>query len=273
MPVTIGACVKALKQKNKKALIAYLTAGDPHLQFTHDLIVELENAGVDILELGVPFNYPVGDGPVIQRSARRALQSGTSLSLILTFVARLRQEGVEMPIVLFSYHNPVYAYGYEKLASASAHAGVSATLVVDMPPEESAEYCKCFNGAGLDTVFLATPTTSTERLELVERASSGFCYYVSRAGVTGGKHDLSDSLAGELSHLKNFISLPVFVGFGIRTAEHARTIGKIADGVIVGSAFVENIELASSESKAKKKIITLASAFRDGLDSELTIRE
>ncbi|MFT5131939.1 MAG: tryptophan synthase alpha chain [Gammaproteobacteria bacterium] len=267
MPLTIKACVKALQQKNKKALVAYLTAGDPHLQFTHDLILELENTGVDILELGVPFNYPVGDGPIIQRSARRALESGTSLSVILPFVARLRQDGVEMPIVLFSYHNPIYAYGYEKLANESAAAGLSAILVVDLPPEESAEYCGYFNGAGLDTIFLATPTTSTDRLELVERASSGFCYYVSRAGVTGGKHDLSDSLAAELSHVKKFISIPVFVGFGIRTADHARTIGKIADGVIVGSAFVESIELASSDAEAKKKIVALASAFRDALDS------
>lgn len=267
MPVSITTKIKELEQDGKKALVAYLTAGDPHLDFTHELIIELEKSGVDIIELGVPFNFPVGDGPVIQRSARRALASETSLSGIIPFVAEIRRAGVKIPIVLFSYHNPVYAYGYEKLAADSVNAGVSAILVVDLPPEESTEYCSYFNSAGVDTIFLATPTTSTERLHLVKQAGSGFCYYVSRAGVTGGQQDLSTSLASELEHVKQYISIPVFVGFGIRTAEHVRTVGKIADGVIVGSAFVECIEQTSSEFEAKEKIISLASAFREALDA------
>ena len=263
---SIEETVKALKQDGKKALVAYLTAGDPNFQFSHDIIAELENVGVDIIELGVPFGHPVGDGPVIQGSAKRALANGVCLANILPFVARLRREGVAIPIVLFSYHNPVYSYSYERLATEAAKAGVSAVLVVDLPPEESREYCQSFNGAGIETVFLATPTTTTERLALIRNVSSGFCYYVSRSGVTGGQHNLSDSLASELAQVKKSIPIPIFVGFGIRTAEHARNIGQIADGIIVGSAFVECIENSVDETEAKNKIIALATKLRKALD-------
>ena len=266
MSRSIEETAKALKQHKRKALVAYLTAGDPHFQFSHDIIVELENVGVDIIELGVPFGHPVGDGPVIQRSARRALENGVCLANILPFVARLRREGVDLPIVLFSYHNPVFSYSYERLATEAAKAGVSAVLVVDLPPEESGEYCLSFNGAGIETVFLATPTTTTERLALIREAGSGFCYYVSRSGVTGGQHNLSDSLASELAHVKKFIPIPIFVGFGIRTADHARSIGQIADGIIVGSAFVECIENAADKAEAKTKMLALATMLREALD-------
>ncbi len=266
MSRSIEETAKALKQHKRKALVAYLTAGDPHFQFSHDIIVELENVGVDIIELGVPFGHPVGDGPVIQRSAKRALENGVCLANILPFVARLRHEGVAIPIVLFSYHNPVYSYSYERLATEAAKAGVSAVLVVDLPPEESREYCLSFNSAGIETVFLATPTTTTERLALISEVGSGFCYYVSHSGVTGGWHNLSDSLASELAQVKKIIPIPIFVGFGIRTAEHARRIGQIADGVIVGSALVECIENAVDEAEAKKKMIALAATLREALD-------
>ncbi len=266
MTNSIASTVAALREQNRKALVAYLTAGDPNLSFSHDIILELQAAGVDILELGVPFNHPVGDGPVIQRSAARALENDTSLSDILKLVASLREQGVVMPVVLFSYHNPIYAYGYEKLAKQASEAGVSALLVVDLPPEESAEYRKCFNSAGIDTIFLATPTTSSERLALVEEVGSGFCYYVSRSGVTGGQQDLSASLALELEQVQKVISIPVFVGFGISTPEHVRSIAPLADGVIVGSAFVKCIELSEDEAEAKAKLLALINSLREALD-------
>lgn len=266
MTNSISSTVASLRDQNRKALVAYLTAGDPSLRFTHDIIIELQAAGVDILELGVPFNHPVGDGPVIQRSAARALENDTSLTDILSLVAGLREQGVVMPIVLFSYHNPIYAYGYEKLAKEASSAGISALLVVDLPAEESAGYRECFNSVGIDTVFLATPTTSSERLGLVEEVGSGFCYYVSRSGVTGGQQDLSASLALELQQVKKVISIPVFVGFGIRTAEHVRNIAPLADGVIVGSAFVECIEQSHDETEAKNRLLQLIGSLRQALD-------
>ena len=238
----------------------------PYLGFTADIIVELEKAGVDIIELGVPFGQPVGDGPTIQRSAQRALDKQTSLKTILPLVKQVRLQGVELPIVLFSYHNPIFSYGYKALARDAAEAGVSGTLVVDLPPEESKEYRSILNRAGIDTIFLATPTTSDQRLPLVTEAGSGFCYYVSRTGVTGGNQDLSASLATELGHVKQFIDLPVFVGFGIRTPEHARAVGKVADGVIVGSAFVDCIENSPNEAAAKEQILMLARDLRASLD-------
>jgi tryptophan synthase alpha chain len=266
MPRSIAETVSELRAQGRKALVAYVTAGDPDLQFTHDIILELEKVGVDIVELGVPFGHPVGDGPSIQRSVKRALDNGVSLTDILAMVRQLRQTGATLPIVLFSYHNPVFSYGYETLAKEAANVGVSAVLLVDLPPEESGEYCASLNSAGIDTVFLATPTTTTERLPLVGAAASGFCYYVSRAGVTGGNQDLSISLASELVQLKEFVKIPVFVGFGIRTAEHVRIVAKIADGVIIGSAFVDCIEEATSEEEAKEQVVALATTLRQALD-------
>jgi tryptophan synthase alpha chain len=270
MPKTISETYGELSAQGRKALVAYVTAGDPDLDFTHDVIIDLEKAGVDIIELGVPFGCPVGDGPTIQRSAQRALDNRVSLANILPLASKLRLSGVELPIVLFSYHNPVFDYGYEALASEAAKAGISGILVVDLPPEESAEYRSAFNGAGLDTIFLATPMTADERLPLVREAASGFCYYVSRTGVTGGNQDLSASLAKELAHVKEHISVPVFVGFGIRTPEHARTVGKIADGVIVGSAFVDCIEKAGTEAEAKEQMVELAASLRLALDEAVS---
>jgi tryptophan synthase alpha chain len=266
MPRTIAETVAALKAQNRKALVAYVTAGDPSLQFTRDIILALEQAGVDIIELGVPFGHPVGDGPTIQRSAKRALANGVTFDDALQLVEQLRQDGCEMPIVLFGYHNPLFRYGYENLAKEGARVGVSASLIVDLPPEESLDYRNALNAAGIDTIFLATPLTTDQRLPLVNEATSGFCYYVSRTGVTGGNQDLSASLANELAHVKKFVDQPVFVGFGIRTPEHARAIGKIADGVIVGSAFIDCIEKAPDEQAASSQVVALAKSLRQALD-------
>jgi tryptophan synthase alpha chain len=266
MPLTIGEVYTDLQQQGRKALVAYVTAGDPDLQFTYDIIAALEKSGVDIVELGVPFNHPIGDGPLIQASAKRALANRVYLKEIFPLVEKLRTNDVKLPIVLFSYHNPVFSYGYDALAKKGMEVGVSASLIVDLPAEESQQYRQSLNNAGIDTVFIATPTTSTERLTLINEATSGFCYYVSYAGVTGSKQDVSTSLGNEVADLRKYIDKPIFVGFGIRTAEHARKIGKIADGIIVGSAFVECIEKASSIGEAKKQIIALASSLRQALD-------
>lgn len=266
MPSSIREAAGRLQAEGRKALVAYVTAGDPTPEFTCDIIGELEQAGVDLIELGVPFAHPVGDGPTIQRSTRRALANQVSLMTILPLVKRVRQRGIELPIVLFSYHNPVFSYGYRALAEEASAAGVSGVLVVDLPPEESAAYRSTLNGAGIDTIFLATPTTSNERLPLVAEAASGFCYYVSRTGVTGGDQGLSDSLSTELQRIRKFVDIPVFVGFGIRTPEQVRVAGRSADGVIVGSAFVECIENSSSAAEAKSQIVDLAMSLRGALD-------
>jgi len=255
-----------LKAERRKALVAYLTAGDPNLAFTSEIIPALANAGVNAIELGVPFADPVGDGPVIQDSVQRALQHDVAIGDVLKLVGRVRENGTEIPIVLFSYHNPVFSFGYERLAKEAREVGVSGVLVVDLPPEESSEYCAVFNKAGVNTVFLATPLTEEKRLPLVDECTSGFCYYVSRTGTTGGAHRISRTLGAEIARVKTFISTPILVGFGIQTPEHARKVGQIADGVIVGSAFVECIARARDENDAKFQIIALARRLREGLD-------
>lgn len=247
--------------------MAYLTAGDPHLPFTADIIPALAQAGVDIIELGVPFNHPLGDGPTIQRSARRALANRVYLNDILLLIEKLRGDGVKLPIILFSYHNPVFSYGYAALAEAAARAGVSASLIVDLPPEESRDYCHSLNRLGIDTIFLVTPTTSAQRLALINERTRGFCYYVSHVGVTGSRvENIFANLDGEIAVLRDTIKVPIFVGFGIRTAGQARVVGNVADGVIVGSAFVDCIEQASNDEEAKQRVINLAGELRRALD-------
>lgn len=266
MALTITQACERRRADGGKAFVAFVTAGDPDLQFTFDIIVALEKSGVDIIELGLPFNYPVGDGPTIQRSYKRALANAVHLPELFATVEKLRQHGVTIPILLFTYHNPVFSYGYEALATESARVGISAALVVDLPPEESSEYCQALNSRGIDTVFPATPTTSKKRLALIGKATSGFCYYVSRTGVTGGKQDMNASLDAELAELKKRIEVPVFVGFGIRTAEQARAFAAVADGVIVGSAFIDCIESSSNDAEAKQQMIALATGLRQALD-------
>lgn len=229
----------------KRAFIPFITAGDPHLEATRDLAVALGENCADVLELGVPFSDPVADGPVIQRSSLRALQSGTSLAKVLKTVRAVRQQS-QVPVVLFSYFNPVLQYGLERLAEDAGEAGVDGLLLTDLPPEESAPYLPPLRKRGLDTIFLASPTTSAGRLKRIAEASTGFIYLISRAGVTGQQSSVEQDVKGRIDALRRASSLPIAVGFGISRPEHVRQVWDMADAAVVGSALVQQIEETSS---------------------------
>jgi tryptophan synthase alpha chain len=225
----------------RKAFIAFVTAGDPSLDRTVEIALAMESAGVDILELGVPFSDPLADGPVIQRASERALAQGTSVVSVLDAVRRIRRQS-ELPLVLFSYMNPLLRYGLGRLATDAVAAGVDGVLVTDLPPEEAREWMSCARAAGLDTIFLAAPTSPDARLRRVAESSSGFVYAVSRTGVTGERDAISGDAADLVGRLRGFTSLPIALGFGISTPEQVRAASAVADGVVVGSAIVRFLE-------------------------------
>ena len=237
----IGARFALLAEKRHKAFVGFVTAGDPSLERTVEIAWELEGAGVDVLELGVPFSDPLADGPVIQRASERALAKGTSLALVLDAVVRIRARS-ELPLLLFSYMNPLLRYGLDRLARDAVAAGVDGVLVTDLPPEEAGEWIAIARRSGLDTVFLAAPTSPDARLSRVAESSRGFVYAVSRTGVTGERNALSDDAAGLVARLKALTTAPVVVGFGISTPEQVRAAAEEADGVVVGSAIVRFVE-------------------------------
>ena len=241
MTRAIAARFTELKANNRKAFIPFITAGDPDLETTIRLVSELERAGSHIVELGVPFSDPVADGPVIQRASERALKHGYRLSDYLSAVKTIRRESA-IPIVLFSYFNPILQYGLERLATDARSAGVDGVLVTDMTPEEGGEYCACLEQHGLDAIFLVAPTSDDRRVEAIARCSRGFIYLVSRTGITGERQSLSDSMAPTLARIRKHSELPVAVGFGVSRPEHVREVWKIADGAVVGSAIVSQIE-------------------------------
>lgn len=230
-----------LQNQHSKALVTFITAGDPDLSATEEMIHLLEAAGADVIELGVPFSDPMADGPTIQLSSERALASGTTLRGILEVVKKVRTRS-QVPLILMGYLNPVHAYGYESFCRDAAEAGVDGILLVDMPPEESLELTVPARRHGLDVIFLLTPTSDAARISAVDLLGSGFVYYVTVTGVTGTRTSVSDTLAQELSRVKQVISLPVMAGFGISTPEQAAEVGKLADGVVVGSAIVKLFE-------------------------------
>ncbi|MBI2423262.1 MAG: tryptophan synthase subunit alpha [Candidatus Hydrogenedentes bacterium] len=236
----IDARFAALKAEGKTAFIPYITAGDPNLAQTEKLVYALEKAGVDIIEFGVPFSDPVGDGPVNQEAALRALKNHITLKDIFACVARIRTNS-PIPIVLFTYFNPVLAYGFVGFARDAAAAGVDGVLCVDLPPEEATEYKAALDEAGVRTVFLMAPTSTDKRIELIARNSTGFIYYVSRLGVTGERDALETDLRSAVARIKQHTDKPVAVGFGISTPAHARDVASMADGVVVGSAIVRMI--------------------------------
>lgn len=229
-----------LKAKAQPAFIAYITAGDPTLDMTAKYVAALEKAGTDIVEFGVPFSDPVADGVVNQEAAQRALLNNVSLHDIVALVKRMRAT-TQIPLVLFTYFNPVLAYGIKAFAEDAADAGVDGVLCVDLPPEEAEEYRSCLNAKGISTIFLLAPTSPPERVALIARSSSGFVYYVSRTGVTGERSEIESSVKEMVARIKRHTELPVAVGFGISTPEQAEEVGGYADGVIVGSAIVRMI--------------------------------
>ncbi|MFM1921185.1 MAG: hypothetical protein RLZZ303_2819 [Candidatus Hydrogenedentota bacterium] len=229
-----------LKSAGKPAFIPYITGGDPNLATSRDVILSLAEAGSDVIELGIPFSDPVGDGPVIQEASQRALANHVTTRDILDLVREVRAHS-DVPILLFSYYNPILVYGVERLSKDVAEAGADGILCVDLPPEEADEYKAAMDAHGLCTVFLTAPTTSDARLEAVARQCTGFVYYVSRLGVTGERAALVTDLAEQVARIKRHTDKPVAVGFGISTPEHAREVAGMAEGVVVGSAIVRLI--------------------------------
>jgi tryptophan synthase alpha chain len=234
----IGKKFTELKAKGEKALILYVTAGDPDLETTEKLILALDRTGVDILEIGVPFSDPTADGPVIQEAAQRALRRGATLTAILKMIARVRKV-TAIPIVLFTYYNPIFAYGNDRFAGQAKKAGVDGLLVVDLPPEEADELRTFTDPRGIDFITLTAPTTDDRRLAKIVTTSSGFIYYISVTGVTGTKEPEAKAASRDLRRIGKATDLPVAVGFGISTAAQVRKFAALADGVVIGSAFVK----------------------------------
>ncbi len=229
------------RDEGRAAFIAYITCGDPTLARTKELVDEFVRSGVDIVEFGVPFTDPMADGVANQEAANRALINHVSMADVLATVRDIRDAGTAVPIVLFTYFNPVYAYGLERFVRDAAESGVDGVLLVDVPPEEAGEYRGLMRDAGLDTIFLVAPTTEPERVNLILDSCSGFVYYVSRRGVTGEQASLADDLSAKLAALRKKTDLPVAVGFGVSTPEHVAEVAEYAEGVIVGSAIVSRV--------------------------------
>ncbi len=229
-----------LKQQNRTAFMPYLVAGDPDMDTTRRLILAMERSGANLIELGIPFSDPMADGPTNQLAAERALKAGATLTNTLAMLKELRRESA-IPVMLMGYYNPFFRYGLEKFCCDAAGAGADGLIIPDLQPDDADEIRPHANAVDLDTVFLVAPTSTPERLELVERESRGFVYAVSLTGVTGARDSLPPELAGFIAGARRIISLPICVGFGISTPEMAAEVAKIADGVIVGSAIVKRI--------------------------------
>jgi tryptophan synthase alpha chain len=235
-----------LRASGEMGIVAYITAGDPSLEATLKFVLALAEAGADVIELGVPFSDPLADGPTIQRASERALKSGTGLGGVLAMVHSIRKQS-DVPLVLFSYYNPVLQMGLEKFGHFAKAAGADGVLITDLTPEESDDYLRVMRSNKLDTIFLAAPTSDDDRLRKISAASSGFLYLISRTGVTGTKDALPDDLPALLRRTRTFTNLPVAVGFGISLPGHVSVLGGLADAAVVGSALVSEIEKATAQ--------------------------
>jgi tryptophan synthase alpha chain len=249
----IGDMFRELKSRGEKAFIPFIMAGDPDLETTVRLVLELERAGSHIIELGMPFSDPVADGPTIQRAAQRALQHQYKLSDYLNAVKDIRQTS-HVPLIVFSYYNPIFQYGLESFARDARSAGVDGILITDITPEESEPYGSAMEANELDTIFLAAPTSNEERIAKIASCSKGFVYVVSRAGVTGAQQQISDTVLPTIQRVRKCTSLPVAVGFGISNPEQVRATWEIADGAVVGSAIVAEMEKAFDPREIPSKI-------------------
>jgi len=254
------------KREKRAAFIPFLMAGDPDLETMPRLLQAAAAGGADIIEVGVPFSDPIADGPVNQKAATRALAAGTHLDDVLRLVARHR-DALGVPIVLFTYFNPLHARGLERFAEQAAASGVDGVLCVDVPPEEGTELVPALREHGIDTIFLLAPTSPRERVSLVDESASGFVYYVSRTGVTGERDELPRELEREVKRLRRKLSLPLAVGFGLSTPQQVKAVGKVADGVVVGSALVRLVEEhgrgALLPRLLEERVHELASALRE----------
>ena len=242
-----------LRSAGELGLVAYITAGDPSLGASERIVLALADAGADVIELGVPFSDPLADGPTIQRASERALRSGTSLAGVLDLVRKLRAR-TEVPLVLFSYFNPLLQMGLERFAASAAEAGADGVLATDLTPEEADEYCRILRARGLDTIFLGAPTSTDERLRRIAEVSRGFLYLISRTGVTGARQELPEDLPVLVRRARAATQLPIAVGFGISLPGHVSILGGLADAAVVGSALVAEIEKAPSADAAASAV-------------------
>ncbi len=253
-----------LRNRNEKGLIAYLTAGDPSLSVTEDLSLALAAAGVDILEIGMPFSDPTADGPVIQDAARRALKNGVTLEAVLEMIAGLRRKA-SLPIVLFGYYNPLFAYGIERFAAQAKRVGVDGILIVDLPYEEAPEVRRFTDPWGIDFINLIAPTTDDARIKKITSRASGFLYYVSVTGITGTIKPQVADIQRDVARIRLFSNLPVAVGFGISTPEQAAEIAPHAEAIVVGSAFVQLIAELSGRDDLVAQVARFARDLRKSL--------
>jgi len=271
-PSRISRRFADLRRTGEMGLVAYLTAGDPSLAATEQFVLALAQGGADVIELGVPFSDPVADGPVIQRASERALRSGTTLAGVLSLVKSLRTK-TEIPLVLFSYFNPVLQMGLEKFGDAAKAAGADGVLITDLTPEEGEEYRVTMYSRALDAIFLAAPTSTDERLALIAKASTGFLYLISRTGVTGAKDQLAEELPALARRVRRVTELPIAVGFGISQPGHVSVLGGLADAAVVGSALVEEIERAGTVEAATAALAARVKLLKGAAVAGMSRRE
>jgi tryptophan synthase alpha chain len=260
----LGERLRALRERDEKALVTFVTAGDPDLETTEARVLSMAEAGADVIEIGVPFSDPIGEGPTIQRASERALASGTSLRKVLALVRGLRPR-VEIPLVLMGYANNLLAMGEQRFAESAAEVGVDGIIVVDLPPEEGERFFGAVRDAGIDPILLAAPTTERSRLEMLAKETRGFLYYVSVTGVTGARAQLSQTLQSEVAAVRAVADVPVCVGFGVSTPEQAQRVSAFSDGVVVGSALVDLIARAESRDEAVEAVASLVAALKQRL--------
>jgi tryptophan synthase alpha chain len=263
----IDKTFKNLASKGNKAFIPFITAGDPTLDITRSLILRLEAAGADVIELGIPFSDPIADGPSIQKASLRALENNTSLKDIVGMVADLRKD-TQIPIVLMGYYNPIYKYGVDCFVNDAIKSGIDGVIVADLPPEESSELISPASEHGLATIFLVAPTSTPERVKLIAEASTGYIYCVSAMGVTGAREKVSDTLEPMIKLIRGYTDKPISVGFGVSTPDQAREVSKMADGVIVGSAIVNLIERYKDE---PQKILASVEEFAFSISNAIKL--
>jgi tryptophan synthase alpha chain len=256
----------ALKAQGRKALIPFVTAGDPHPGATVELLLAMAEAGADVIELGVPFSDPMADGPVIQRAGERALKHGIGLRQVLAYVREFRASNTTTPLVLMGYANPIERYGQQAFVADASAAGVDGVLVVDYPPEECEDFAAALRAADMDAIFLLAPTSTEARMAQVGKLASGYVYYVSLKGVTGAGHLDTGAVAAAVPRIKQHVSVPVGVGFGIRDAATAKAVAAVSDGVVIGSRLVELLERQPADNVAPTGAAFIAE-IRAALDS------
>lgn len=264
----LAATFEALSKTGLKALIPFITAGDPRPDFTLPMMHAMVEAGADVIELGVPFSDPMADGPIIQRASERALEHKMSLRRVLAIATEFRKTNQHTPVVLMGYVNPIEAMGYEDFANAAQRAEIDGVLTVDLPPEEAEECVALLKARNIDPIFLLAPNSTDERIKKMDAAGSGYLYYVSLKGVTGAGHLNTADVETKLNQIRAITRLPVAIGFGVKDAQTAKTVAGLGDGVVVGSALISKIEANLDDpERAKTEIVELLVAMRQAMDN------